>query len=96
MDDNVVHHYQLVVGRYRLAGGGKQTFKAFIPQEGLPGDLSVQEVGTEPTPVNGATLDLRRLVVTSDLAHVNLWVDEQGHVQRVSIPEAQFEALRKR
>lgn len=96
LDDNVVHHYQLVVGRYRLTGGGNRTFKAFIPQEALPGDLSVQEVGTEPTSVNGSMLDLHHLVVTSDLAHVNLWVDDQQHLQRVSIPEAQFEALRKR
>jgi hypothetical protein len=95
VDDNVVHHYQLVVGRYRLTGGGERTFKAFIPQEALPGDLSVQEVGTEPAPANGAMRDLRHLVVTSELAHVSLWVDEQQHLQQVSIPQAQFEARRK-
>jgi len=43
-----------------------------------------------------ATLDLHHLVVTSELAHVNLWVDEQQHVLRVRIPEAQFEAVRKK
>jgi hypothetical protein len=96
VDDNVVHHYQLVVARYRASGGGNRTFKAFIPQEALPGDLNVQEVGTEPASVNGSMLDLHHLVVTSELAHVNLWVDEQQRLQRVSVTEARFEAFRKR
>ena len=96
VDDNVVHHYQLLVARYRLTGSGMRTFKAFIPQEAVRGDLSIQEMGTEPTSLDGATLDLRHLVVTSELAHVNLWVDEQQHVLKVSIPEALFEAVRKK
>lgn len=62
----------------------------------MPGDLSIQEMGTEPTSLDGATLNLRHLVVTSELAHVNLWVDEQQHVLRVFIPKVQFEAVRKK
>jgi len=95
LDDNVVHHYQLVVDRYGLTAGGKQTFNAFIPQEALPGIISVEETGTEPTTVNGSTVNLHHLVITTELAHVNLWVDEQRHLQRVSIPESQFEAVRR-
>lgn len=96
VDDNVVHHYQLLVARYRLTGSGKQSFKAFIPQEAMPGDLSIQEMGIESTSIHGVPLDLHHLVVTSELAHVNLWVDDQQHVLRVTIPEALFEAVRKK
>jgi hypothetical protein len=96
VDDNVVHHYQLLVGRYRLTGSGKQTFRALIPQEAIPGDLSIQDLGIESTSFHGVPLALDHLVVTSELAHVNLWVDEQQHVLRVTITEALFEAVRKK
>jgi hypothetical protein len=96
LDDNVVHHYQLVVDRYRQTPGGKQTFRAFIPQEALPGDLSIEETGTEPVTVGGATVNLDHLVVTTENFRIDLWVDEQQRLQRISIPEAQLEAVRKK
>jgi len=96
LDDNVVHHYQLVVDRYDQAAGGKQTFQAFIPQEALPGVITVEEAGTGPVTAEGVTLTLRHLVLTTDLAHVDLWVDGQVRLQVVSVPEAQFQAIRKR
>lgn len=94
LDDNVVHHYQLVVARYQLTPGGKQTFQAFIPQEALPGVLNVEDVGMEAVTVQGSPIRLRHLVVTTENARINLWVDDQQRLQRVSIPEAQLEAIR--
>jgi len=95
LDDNVVHHYQLVVDRYALTTGGKQTLNAFIPQEAVPGSLTIEETGAEPTSVQGSTLNLHHLVITTELAHVSLWVDEQRRLERLSIPESQFEAVRR-
>ncbi len=95
LDDNVIHHYQLVVERYRRTHGGKQTFHAFIPQEALPGSLNVEEVGKEQVEIGGEKRNLRHLVVTTDLARIDLWADGQDHVQLVSIPVAGIEAVRK-
>ncbi len=96
LDDNVFHHYQLVVRRLRLAPQGKQTFKAFIPQETLPGVLTVEDVGAESVEIGGHAENLQHLVVTTELARVDLWVDDQQRLQRVTIPAALFEAVRKR
>lgn len=96
LDDNVLHHYQLMVDRYRLTGGGKQTFRAFIPQEALPGVVTVEDLGQEAANIDGAPFNLGHLVVTSELARIDLWVDGQQRLQRVSIPSAQFEAIRKK
>jgi hypothetical protein len=96
LDDNVIHHFQLVVDRYYRTAGGKQTFKAFVPQEGLPGELQVEEVGKEPVTIGGQNLTLRHLMVTSDLAHIDLWIDEHQHLERLAIPEKQFEAIRSK
>ena len=96
LDDNVLHHYQLVVDRYDQAAGGKQTFQAFIPQEALPGVITMEQAGTGPVTVEGVTVTLRHLVLTTELAHVDLWIDDQARLQVVSVPEAQFQAVRKK
>jgi hypothetical protein len=96
LDDNVVHHYQLIIARYQALGGGKQTFPVFVPQEALPSLLTVEDMGNAATGIAGVTANLRHLVITTDVTHVDLWVDDQQHLERVSVPEAQLEAIRKR
>jgi len=96
LDDNVVHHYQLIIVRYLALGGGKQTFPVFVPQEALPSLLTVEDMGNAATGIAGVTANLRHLVITTDVTHVDLWVDNQQHLERVSVPEAQLEAIRKR
>lgn len=88
LDSNVVHHFQLVVDRLQPPGAGPQTFKAFVPQEALPGDLKVEDVPD--------TSKLRHLRLSTELTHIDLWVDAGGRLERVSNPEAQFEAVRQR
>jgi hypothetical protein len=96
LDDNVIHHYQLITARYQAMGGGKKTFPVFVPQEALPSLLTVEDMGNAVTTTDGGTTALRHLLITTDLAHIDLWVDEQQHLERVSVPAAQLEAIRKR
>ena len=96
LDDNVVHQYQLIIARYQAMGGGKQTLRVFVPQEALPSLLTVEDMGNAATAIDGVTANLRHLVITTDVTHIDLWVDDQQHLERVSVPEAQLEAIRKR
>ena len=96
LDDNVIHHYQLAVHRYRLTPGGKQTFQAFIPQEALPGLVTVEEIGVESVQIRGRTENLHHLVLTTELAQIDLWTDDENHLQLVSIPATQLEGVRKK
>jgi hypothetical protein len=96
LDDNVVHHYQLIAARYQAMGGGKQTFHIFVPQEALPSLLTVEDLGNAATTIDGATANLRHLLITTDVTHIDLWVDDQQHIERVSVPATQLEAIRKR
>jgi hypothetical protein len=77
-------------------GGGKQTLRVFVPQEALPSLLTMEDMGNAATAIDGVTANLRHLVITTDLTHIDLWVDDQQHLERVSVPEAQLEAIRKR
>lgn len=96
LDNNVIHHYQLVVRRFRQAGGGTQTFYAFIPQEALPGTLSVEEIGRESVDLGSREQKLHHLLVTTENAQIDLWADDQDRLQKISIPRAQLEVVRKK
>ena len=96
LDDNAIDHYQLAVARYDAAKGGTQTFRAFIPQEAMPGVITLSSVGPEAVTVEGEKRTLRRFLLTTELAQISLWVDDHDHLQMVSAPDAQFEAVRKK
>jgi hypothetical protein len=96
LDDNVVHHYQLITARFQALGGGKQTFPVFVPQEALPSLLTVEDMGSAASSAAGVTANLRHLLITTDVTHIDLWVDDQQHLERVSVPAAQLEAVRSR
>ena len=96
LDDNVIHHYQLAVARYDQGKGGTQAFRAFIPQEALPGVITLNSVGPEPVTVEGDKRTLRRFLLTTELAQISLWVDDRGHLQLVAVPDVQYEAMRKK
>lgn len=95
VDDNVIHHYELVLARFRMSKAKKQTFRAFIPQEALPGTLTVEDTGDDTISTPGGQKVLDHLVVTTEMTQIDLWADDHQHLQRLAIPAAQFEAVRK-
>jgi len=95
LDDNVIHHFELIAARLLAMGGGKRTLRVFVPQEALPSLLTVEDLGIASTPDSSAASGLRHLLITTDVTHVDVWVDDKQHVQRVSAPAAQLEAVRK-
>ena len=95
LDNNVIVHYQILLDRYADAGGGKQTFPAYIPQRAVPGTLTVQDAGMETIQLAGSERQLRHLVVLSDNAQIDLWVDEDYRLQRLYWSAPQIEAIRQ-
>lgn len=95
LDNNIFHHYELLVRRYLRTPGGIQAFSGFIPQEALPGGLTVADAGTAETNISGKK-NLRHLVVTTDTLRVDLWVDDLGRLERLLSPSAELEVVRKK
>jgi len=96
LDDNVIHHYELIIARFLAMGGGKQTLHVFVPQEALPSLLTVEDTSNAATTTGAAAANLRHLLLTTDVTHLDLWVDAQQRLERVFVPSAQLEAVRKR
>jgi hypothetical protein len=96
LDDNVVHHYELLAWRYLGTSGGLRPFTGYIPQEALPGGLAVNEVEMGDLKGHEKKNKLRHLIVTTDNSRVDVWVGSSGRVERVSFPSAQLEYMRKK
>jgi len=96
LDNNIFHHYELLVRRYLRTPGGIQAFNGFIPQEALPGGLAVADAGTAEPKVLGKQKGLRHLIVTTDTLRVDLWADDLGRLDRLLSPSAQLEVVRKK
>lgn len=96
LDNNVVHHYQLLVDRFALKPDKTQTFNAYVPQDALPGVLTVEEAGNEEVELEGQKVTLRHLTVSAELARIDLWVDAHQHLQRLYNSAVQLEAIRKK
>lgn len=95
LDNNVIHHYQILVDRFFQTAGGKQAFQAYIPQDAVPGLLTVQDAGMESVNFRGQEETLRHLVVLTDNAEMDLWVDAEQRLQRVLHAANKVEAVRQ-
>ena len=96
LDSNLIHHFELALMRFRRAGGSKQTFPAFVPQQALPGSLSIEETGEENVDIDGKSKKLRHLVLTTENAQIDLWADGQDRLQKLSISAAQLVVIRQK
>lgn len=96
LDDNVVLHYQLAVDRYDRQNKNVQVLRVFIPQEALASMVMINSLGVDAdAPMQATKRQLRHLLLTTELARIDLWSDDQGHLQVVSAPSAHFQAVRK-
>jgi len=96
LDDNVIHQYQLLLDRFAMEPDKRQTFAAYIPQEATPGTVILERVGNEEISLPGGKRVLTHFVMTAELARVELWADEQNHLQRFYNPSQNIEAVRKK
>jgi hypothetical protein len=95
LDSNVFIHYEILLDRYLATSHGKQEFPAFIPQQATPGLLTVKEGGTQTKLVHGQNVKLRHFEVKSDLATIDLWTDDQNHLEVLALPQASLEVIRQ-
>jgi hypothetical protein len=87
LDNNLYHQYGILARLYNWSAGGPQNFNVLIPQEHMPGSITVEML----SPENG----LQQLRVhTADL-DVLLFTDSSHRLMRISVPTAHAEILRK-
>ncbi|MBI4463101.1 MAG: hypothetical protein HY647_00205 [Acidobacteria bacterium] len=96
LDTNFFHHYSILLRQYEASQAEAQSFHVFIPQEALPGTVSLQSKGKEKQTVGKEVLDVNHFQVVSDELTIDIWATEEGAIQRISIPQAHLEIVRQR
>jgi hypothetical protein len=91
LDDNLYDHYAILARLYNWSARGPQNFAVLIPQEHMPGTITVEALA--PTAeARGAAAELR--VHTPDL-EVLLSLDSSHRLLRISVPAAKAEIVRQ-
>lgn len=91
IDEGVAHQYYFLADRIR----GDATIALIIPRQSRQVSARVTDAGTEAVEIDGRQVQARRInVQPTGEADRSVWVDSQGRVLRVSIPDQGFLAQR--
>ena len=91
LDNNLYHHYAILVWLYDWEKRGAQPFNVLIPQDLTPGTVTVEATGQRN--VGGTRFDVLRMSA-ADL-EVELFVDRNKRLMRIEVPGSKAEVVRE-
>ncbi|HKE91369.1 MAG TPA: hypothetical protein VKB45_13635 [Gemmatimonadales bacterium] len=92
VDDSMVTLWLLAAWRARAAA---ESLTIVFPRSALRARVQVQDLGTEPTTLNRDQATLRHVLITGGApGHVHLWLDHDGKLMKVELPERKLTAER--
>ena len=84
LDNNLYYQFAILARLYDWKAGGKQTFPVLIPQDMVPGSISVESLGQEQAG-NGRYETLR---VSSPDLEITLYLDGSHRMMRLEVPSS--------
>jgi hypothetical protein len=84
LDNNLYYQFGILARLYDWKAGGKQTFSVLIPQDMVPGTISVEATG--PEQLGKAKQDTLR--VSSPDLEIKVYVDENHRLMRLEVPSS--------
>jgi hypothetical protein len=91
LDNNLYYQYDVLARMYDWKAGGKQSFPVLIPQDMVPGNISVESAG--PQQVDNATYESLR-VNSTDL-EIMLYLDASHRLVRLDVPSSKVSVRRE-
>jgi hypothetical protein len=92
LDEGVAHHYYFLA---RRVAGGTVRVPIVVPRESRQLQAEVTDAGSDNINVGGRSVAVRRLVVAPNGGPTRtVWVDGDGRVMRLEIPDRGFVAVR--
>jgi hypothetical protein len=97
LDTNIFHHFVFLARLFNYDRKDKpQRFEVVVPQEQESGFVSISALGKEDLDVRGKKLDTHHLQIDSGALKIQMWVDNQRIVQKITVPGRGIEVLRAR
>jgi hypothetical protein len=91
LDNNLYHQYAVLARVYNWSKRGAQTLPVLIPQELMPGSVTVQSTG--PSTADGQTYE--GLKVTTSDVEILLLLDNNHRLMRLEVPAAKVSVIRE-
>jgi hypothetical protein len=91
LDNNLYYQYGVLAQIYDWKTGGKQTFPVLIPQDMVPGSITVESAGAQQ--VENATYESLR-VNSTDL-EILVYVDANHRMMRLDVPSSKVTVKRE-
>jgi len=96
LDSNIYHHFIFLVRLFDFDSKEKtQRFEVLVPQENDSGILKVSELRRAEMELRGKKREVRVLQAASDALQLQLWVDRDGVLQKISVPSKGLEVVRR-
>lgn len=96
LDSNIYHHFIFLVRLFDFDSREKtQRFEVLVPQEDDSGVLKVSELRRAEMELRGKKREVRVLQAASDALQLQLWVDKDGVLQKISVPSKGLEVVRR-
>ena len=90
LDEGIAHHYYFLGAR----DGGSFRVPVIVPRQNRQLTAQVTDRGTGAVEVGGTTVQARHLAVEVGGVTRHVWLDEEGRVLRVEVPERGYTAVR--
>jgi len=84
LDNNLYYHFGVLARLYDWKAGGKQTFSVLIPQDMVPGSISVESLG----PQDAGNAKFEALRVSSPDLEIMVYVDANHRMMRLEVPSS--------
>lgn len=84
LDNNLYYHFGVLARLYDWKAGGKQTFSVLIPQDMVPGSISVESLG----PQDAGNAKYEALRVSSPDLEIMVYVDTNHRMMRLEVPSS--------
>jgi hypothetical protein len=96
LDSNIYHHFIFLVRLFDFDSKDKtQRFEVVVPQEADSGVLKVSELRRGEMEVRGKKREMRILQLDSGALQMQLWVDKDNTLQKISVPAKGLEVVRR-
>jgi hypothetical protein len=84
LDNNLYYQFGVLARLYDWKAGGKQTFPVLIPQDMVPGNISVESLG----PQQAGTAKYEAVRVSSPDLEIMIYVDANHRLMRLEVPSS--------
>jgi hypothetical protein len=84
LDNNLYYHFGVLARLYDWKAGGKQTFSVLIPQDMVPGSITVESL----SPQEAGNAKYEALRVSSPDLEIMVYVDSSHRMMRLEVPSS--------